>query len=170
MRIVVLASVLLTLATASVRAQEDGARSDWALWLVGEWEGVSEDPEGPVPMRQSFEYILNEQYLYTQVQFGEGDSAFRGFGIFQYIPEADSAFGHFFGMDGVTNHGWAKRFDDRMVWHLQRGNRTTTRIRERLGEDEFIVRNYSVRADGTRYETTERLRRQRTPAIQSSRD
>lgn len=134
---------------------------DWTQWLVGEWEGTTEGPQGVRPFKQSFRLSDDGHYVLTEVQFGEGKTAFRGFGVFQYFPAADSAYGNFFGMDGITNDGWAKRFDDRMVWHLQRGSRTTTRIRERLGDDAYVVHNYSVRADGTMYQTTERLKRMR---------
>jgi len=135
---------------------------DWTQWLDGEWEGISEGPNGTVPIQQSFTYILDGRYLYTELQVGEGAEAFRGVGIFQYVPEADSAFGNFFDMNGVTNDGWGKRFGDRMVWHIdqrRRGGRTTTRIRERISADEYVVRNYVVNPDGTQYQSTERLRR-----------
>ena len=111
--------------------------------------------------------MLDERYIYTELQFGEGPDAFRGFGIFEYFPEADSAYGHFFDINGVTNDGWAKRFGDRVVWHIdmhRRGGRTSTRIRERISADEYVVHNHVVGPDGTQTQSTERLRRKRPDA------
>lgn len=132
---------------------------EWTQWLVGEWEGTAEGPSGTVPMTQSFRYTLEDQYILTNVRFGEGENAFTGFGVFQYFPKADSAFGDFFGVDGLKNNGWGKYYENKVVWHLRRGLRTTTRIRERVSDNEYVVYNYSVTADGRRYESVERLKR-----------
>lgn len=144
---------------------------DWTQWLIGEWEGTYERPGVTLPMRQSFAYFLDGRYLYTEVQLGEGPEAFRGFGIFEYFPEADSAFGHFFDSNGITNDGWGKRVGERLVWHIdqhRRGGLTTTRVRERLGADAYVSRNYHVEADGTQVHTIERMRRKKPDAASGS--
>lgn len=163
MKTIVLTALALTMATGTLKAQsEKPGASDWTEWLVGDWEGTSEGRFGVTPMKQSFRYTEDGQYIRTDLVFGEGEDAFRGFGIFQYFAEKDSAFGNFFDANGVTNDGWAKRFGNKMVWHIdarRRGGRTTTRIRERLSDDEYVVHNYSSAIDGAQHESVERMRR-----------
>ncbi len=135
---------------------------DWTRWLVGEWEGWLEQPDGRrVRQTQSFTFDVDSRFLITRLrQEVASGQWYTGTGMFQYDPASETSVGHWFGIVGDRNIGLGRRDGDRWVWEIQRDGRPRVlRIRQRIGNDEYRMTNTSVAADGTRRVTTEVMRR-----------
>lgn len=132
---------------------------DWTAWLLGEWEGTWESGGRSLPYRQTFALSPDERYVITHNLRGEGDAAYRGFGVFSYYPATNEAYGQWFGMNHDTNDGWAFRDGDVMTWTIRRLGLRITRIRTRTGPDSYVVDNEVLQPDGTLSRSREVMRR-----------
>lgn len=132
---------------------------DWAKWLIGEWEGTYESPQGIGEIRQTFEFAIDAHYIFTTITSKFGEDEYEGMGVFVYYPEQDSAYGNWFDAVQGMNDGHATRKGNKMIWKIERLGRKITRIREKISEDKYIVTNEIIMPDGKIVHSKEVMKR-----------
>jgi len=163
---------------------------EWSQWIVGEWEGSVEGNAGQ-GWSVTIELALNGQFLVfrsqadlttmppEQIQYLKEhnratDEAierfrsmpFRELDVYTVDPRSGGIIGYLFDSLRCVAEGRGKRQGDKEVMDWQwsvGGQETSTRVTERVSEDECIITQKDTSPDGTVTEGKARMTRSKKP-------
>jgi hypothetical protein len=125
---------------------------DWAIWMVGEWEGHSESPMGKAVEWEKVELGLNGQFLFMQATSKAEGMDYEGIGVLTVDPKTGEYVGYWVDNFRGMYQGKGKLEGDKlmMMWKGTQGK--SKRITQKVDDNKYIVKVKAESPDGKKME------------------
>lgn len=112
---------------------------DFCKWLVGEWEGWSEGPEGKHSEWEKIEMGLNGQVLLREAVSKMDDGEYAGMGGMTINPESGEFMGYWMDNHRGMYQGKGKREGDKLTMEWEGYQGTYTNVLEKVDENTYTT-------------------------------
>jgi len=112
--------------------------SEWD-WMIGEWEGWTESPMGKSKEWEKIEYTLDRQFLMIQALSEQDGKTYKGGGMLTVDLINGGLTGFWFDNQRAIFKGEGKREGDKIIMDWSGPLGESTRITEKISDDEYTV-------------------------------
>ena len=122
---------------------------EWSNWLVGEWEGWTENAMGKSKDRLVIEKGLGDQFLMIQISSKLGEVDWTGMGCMTVDPKTGELRGYWIDSFRGMYEGTGKQEGDEetMTWKGTMGK--AVRVTKKVSADKFVVSEKMSMPDGS---------------------